>query len=169
MASGPQKGASPEVVDKLENGMKNLAGLIRTELNIDIEHEPGSGAAGGLGGGIMAFAGGTLEPGIDLVLDTIGFDREVRDADLVITGEGKIDEQTLFGKVPVGVSLRAKVFDCPVIAIGGALEGDLSGLHEKNIRSYFSMIHAVMPEEELFRSTGTMLETTSEQIIRTFF
>jgi len=164
---GPQKGASPDMVGQLEKGLQNLAERIRQDLGIDIEHEPGSGAAGGLGGGLMAFAGGTLGSGIDLVLDAIGFDCEAEDADLVITGEGKIDTQTLFGKGPAGVSLRARRSGCPSIAIGGSLEGDLSGLRDRNIQAYFSMINGIMPEEEVFKSTASMLETTAEQVIRT--
>jgi glycerate kinase len=164
---GPQKGASPDMVEILENGLKNLAERIRQDLGMDIEHEPGSGAAGGLGGGLMAFAGGTLGSGIDLVLDAIGFDREAEDADLVITGEGKIDTQTLFGKGPAGVSIRARKAGCPAVAIGGSLEGDLSGLRDKNIQAYFSMINGILPEEEIYKATASMLETTAEQVIRT--
>lgn len=164
---GPQKGASPDMAVQLERGLKNLAERIRQDLGTDIEQEPGSGAAGGLGGGLMAFAGGTLGSGIDLVLDAIGFDRDAEDADLVITGEGKIDTQTLFGKGPAGVSLRARRSGCPSIAIGGSLEGDLSGLRDRNIQAYFSMINGIMPEEEVFKATASMLETTAEQVIRT--
>lgn len=164
---GPQKGATAEMVEILEKGLSHLACKIREDLNKDVENEAGAGAAGGLGAGLMAFAGGKLMPGIDIALDNVSFDKEVKDADLVITGEGKIDYQTVFGKVPVGVSTRARKYDCPVIAIGGGADERLEKLYELNIAAYFSIINAILPEEEIYKKTPDMLELCAEQVLRT--
>ncbi len=163
----PQKGATPEMVEILESGLSHLAAKIREDLHMDVENEAGAGAAGGLGAGLMAFTGGKLQPGIEIALDNVGFNDEVKNADLVITGEGQIDHQTVFGKVPVGVSTRAEKYNCPVIAIAGGAGQRLEKLHELNIISYFSMINAIMPEEEIYKNTPAMLELCAEQVIRT--
>jgi glycerate kinase len=163
----PQKGADAEMVEVLETGLCHLAGKIREGLNIDVRNQAGAGAAGGLGAGLMAFIGGKLRPGIEIALDNVGFDVEAEKADLVITGEGKIDHQTICGKVPVGVSTRAGKYNCPVIAIAGGVGERLEKLHELNIVSYFSIINLIMPEDEIYKHTPAMLELCSEQVIRT--
>ena len=120
----PQKGASPEMVDFLDNGLKHFADIIRSTTYKDISEMPGSGAAGGLGGAFKAFLNAELRKGADMVLDAIGFDEIIRDADLVITGEGRIDAQTLAGKLPYAVARRASDANVPVIAICGRAEVD---------------------------------------------
>lgn len=120
----PQKGAGAEDVAMLDRGLANFADVIHQCLGRDIVNVPGSGAAGGLGGGFLAFSNAVLKSGIDMVLDAIGFDSIIDGADLVITGEGRIDSQTFRGKAPYGVMLRARARRIPVYAIGGCLSLD---------------------------------------------
>jgi glycerate 2-kinase len=101
-----QKGATPSMLPILESGMKNLSKMIQKDLKISVARIPGSGAAGGLGAGLVAFCGAQIESGADLILDTLDFDKYLRQADLVITGEGKLDNQSAHGKAPVAVALR---------------------------------------------------------------
>lgn len=118
----PQKGADPEMVQRLDIGMASFANIIRQKYNIDIVPIAGAGAAGGMGGAFHAFLNASLQKGIDMVLDAINFDKIIDKADLVITGEGKIDFQTAKGKTAAGVLARAKRKNIPVIAIGGCVE-----------------------------------------------
>ena len=118
----PQKGADPDMVARLDAGMAALAEVIENKYHINIVPVAGAGAAGGMGGGFRAFLNATLKRGIDMVLDTIEFDQMIAGADLIITGEGKIDFQTAKGKTAAGVLARAKAQDIPVIAIGGCVE-----------------------------------------------
>ena len=118
----PQKGADPDMVARLNAGMVSLAEVIENKYHINIVPVAGAGAAGGMGGGFRAFLNATLKRGIDMVLDAIDFDQTIAGADLIITGEGKIDFQTAKGKTAAGVLARAKAQDIPVIAIGGCVE-----------------------------------------------
>lgn len=118
----PQKGADADMVKRLDEGLASFAKVIHDKYGIDIVPLQGAGAAGGMGGGFRAFLNATLKKGIDMVLDAIGFDNIIRDADLIITGEGKIDFQTPKGKTAAGVLARAKRQNIPVIAIGGCVE-----------------------------------------------
>lgn len=162
----PQKGATPDMVEILESNLAKLAEHIRQDIGIDVEKEPGAGAAGGLGAGLLAFTGGRLASGIEIALDNIDFDANVKDSDLVITGEGRIDHQTVFGKVPVGVSMRAEKYNVPVIAIGGGLEGRMEELHARNIAAYFSTMDSIQPEEEVFARSDELIANCAEQIMR---
>ena len=116
---GPQKGADSEMVQRLDENLTALAQRIHQDLGVDVQNLPGAGAAGALGAGLVAFCGGTLQPGIETVLQTVGFDEQLKDTDLVFTGEGRIDAQSLGGKVVIGVAEHAKLQNCPVIAIVG--------------------------------------------------
>ncbi|MES2731172.1 MAG: glycerate kinase [Bacteroidota bacterium] len=118
---GPQKGANAEEVTQLEAGMKNLAAVIRRQFGKDIENVPGAGAAGGMGAGAMVFLHAALLPGTALVIEQTGFDQQLAGVDLIITGEGKMDEQTLHGKLVKGVVDMAALHGIPVVAIGGDL------------------------------------------------
>lgn len=118
----PQKGADADMVQRLDEGLASFAKVVHNKYGIDIVPLQGAGAAGGMGGGFRAFLNATLKKGIDMVLDAIGFDNIIRDADLIITGEGKIDFQTPKGKTAAGVLARAKRQNIPVIAIGGCVE-----------------------------------------------
>ena len=118
----PQKGASPEMVESLDNGMASFAKVIEQKYGIDIVPVAGAGAAGGMGGAFRAFLNGTLRSGVEMVLDAIDFNNRIADADLVITGEGKVDFQTPKGKTAAGVLARTKKAGIPTVAIGGCVE-----------------------------------------------
>ncbi|MDK2860323.1 MAG: glycerate 2-kinase [Sphaerochaeta sp.] len=136
---GPQKGADPEMVKVLDANLKSLAGVIQKDLDIDVQAIPGSGAAGGMGGGMAAFFSSTLQMGIETVLETVNFDSLLKDADLVLTGEGKIDGQSLRGKVVIGVSRRAKKAKVPVLAIVGDIGDDVDGAYDEGVTGIFSI------------------------------
>lgn len=118
----PQKGADHDTVLRLENGMRNFAGVVKNELGIDIAEMPGAGAAGGLGGAFAAFLGARLQSGIDMVLDAVSFDEKIKGADLILTGEGSVDRQSLMGKVLSGVLKRAKNQNIPVVGVSGQVK-----------------------------------------------
>ena len=127
---GPQKGASPEAVAELDAALANFADKVEVAVGRSARDEPGAGAAGGLGFGLMMFCDAIVRPGIELSLDAVGADAALETADLVITGEGRIDAQTLRGKAPVGVSRRAQRFGVPVVAVAGSigpLDDELAG------------------------------------------
>lgn len=118
----PQKGADAEMVEALDQGLRHFAQLIQTTQGIAIDQLPGAGAAGGLGGGLVAFLQARLRPGIEMVLDALQFDTQIAGADLIFTGEGKLDTQTCMGKTPFGVLRHAQQQGIPVVALGGAVE-----------------------------------------------
>lgn len=118
----PQKGASPQMVEELDKGMASFAKVIEQKYNLNIVPVAGAGAAGGMGGAFHAFLNGTLRSGVEMVLDAINFNDRIADADLVITGEGKVDFQTPKGKTAAGVLARTKKAGIPTVAIGGCVE-----------------------------------------------
>jgi glycerate kinase len=158
---GPQKGASPPVVAELDRGLGHLAGLLR---GVD-PAAPGAGAAGGLGFGAMAFLGARLLPGADLVLDAVGFDRRVAHSQLVITGEGRMDAQSLSGKLCVAAARRAARLGVPAIACVGLLE------EAAELRRLFRSIHAIVelcPDRvQAMRQAARWLEALAERAVRT--
>lgn len=135
----PQKGANQDQVELLDDGVKHICALVKNSLGLDLDNLKGGGAAGAMGAGMVAFLNATLKMGIDTVLDTVGFDEVVKDADYVFTGEGKIDGQSLGGKVVIGVSKRAKLHATPVIAVVGGVEGDMSGAYERGVSAIFTI------------------------------
>lgn len=137
----PQKGADAAIVEELDRGMRHFADVISRSMNKDIAEIPGAGAAGGLGGGFLAFLNARLERGVEMVLDAIHFDDIIKGADLVITGEGRVDFQTLTGKTPFGVMRRARKQDIRVAAIGGSV-----ALSDNDDVSGFDMILQATPE-----------------------
>ncbi len=165
---GPQKGATPEDVKYLDAGLTNLAGQVKKHLGKDLAELPGAGAAGGLGFGLAAFVGATLRPGVDVVLDMVGIDKALEDADLAITAEGRIDFQTAFGKGPAGVAIRAKKFGVPCLALAGGLSGDFSNLHKIGINACFSLCSGPMSLEDAIKNGATLLADASEQVFRAF-
>lgn len=136
---GPQKGASPEMVSQLDAALARYAGVIKKDLGIDIIDVPGAGAAGGLGAGLMVFLKANVKPGIDVVIQATDLAGHMKDADLVFTGEGRIDIQTACGKTPVGVARTAKEFGLPVIAIAGEIGDGYPAVYEQGIDAVFSI------------------------------
>lgn len=135
----PQKGADQAMVRILDDQLRAAAAMIRTSLGLGIDEIPGAGAAGGMGAGMIAFFNAKLEMGIEVLLDTVQFDSMLAGADLVITGEGKVDEQTLAGKVVFGVAGRAKKRGVPVLLIAGSLPDDDQAIYESGVTAMFSI------------------------------
>lgn len=135
----PQKGADEKTVEILDDGVKHLCGLIKNTLGVDLSTLKGGGAAGAMGAGMVAFFNAKLKMGINTVLDTVNFDQVLQDADVVFTGEGKIDGQSLRGKVVIGVARRAKEKSVPVIAVVGGVDGDMQEAYEQGVTAVFSI------------------------------
>lgn len=155
---GPQKGATPEMVQQLDANLGHYAEMIRKEVGTDIEQIAGAGAAGGLGGGLMAFLSAELKSGVDIVLEATKLEDQLKDADFVITGEGKIDGQTIFGKTPIGVAKTAKKHSIPVIAIAGSLGSDSHVVHEHGIDAVFSIVPGIVPLSDAFKNASVNVE-----------
>ena len=163
---GPQKGATPAMVKHLDAGLKRLAEVIQEDLGLKVSKLPGAGAAGGLGAGLVAFAGARMCSGAELVGDTIGLERKLAGCDLVITGEGRLDGQTAFGKAPAGVARVAKKLGIPVIAICGSLSPDAGKVRALGIEAFFSALEEPVAEADLPRRGPAMLERCAEQVGR---
>lgn len=161
----PQKGAGAETVAILDENLRAFAETIRRSLGIDVMDLEGGGAAGAMGAGAYAFFGAVLKPGIEVVLDFIHFDELLEDCDYVITGEGKLDRQSLGGKVVVGVGRRALVRKVPVIAVVGFAEGDLDEIHQQGITRVFPCTDIIMPLEILRLRCRDDLSHTMNRVI----
>lgn len=161
---GPQKGATPEMVAQLDDNLAHFAALIDRDLGVQVDNLPGAGAAGGMGAALRAFCGSVLRPGIDIVMETVGLEGAVQGADLVITGEGRIDSQTIHGKAPIGVARVAKRFGKPVIAIAGSLSPDVNVVYEYGIDAVFSVLSQVGTAEEAFLSAAANVRSASRNI-----
>lgn len=136
---GPQKGADKAMVERLDRGLVHLASCIKNQLGLDVLSLPGGGAAGAMGAGMVAFLGGKLNMGIETILDTVHFDTQLSDADLVLTGEGRFDTQSLRGKVPIGVARRAKAANVKVIAVVGAIGENIDEAYSMGLTAIFSI------------------------------
>lgn len=165
---GPQKGASSEQVKALDAGLANLADVIEDQLGIDVRDLPGAGAAGGLGAGLHAFLGAELRRGVDLVLDLVGLAVKLEGADLVLTGEGQIDSQTVFGKAPAGVAAAAKTAGAPCVAIAGSMGDDLSDLHDIGMGAVFSLCPGPISLDRAMADAAPLLTAAAEQVLRCF-
>lgn len=163
---GPQKGATPDMVEKLDRALKHYAQVIYRDLGIDVENVPGSGAAGGLGAGLMAFLNGELTPGIELVMEAVGLEKELKNCSLILTGEGELDAQSIYGKVPVGVARAAKKENVPVVVLAGSVAEDLGIMHREGITACFSIINKPMNLENAMEKTADLVKTAAEEVIR---
>lgn len=161
----PQKGANPTQVKRLDEGLVHLAEVIRKELGMDLTALPGAGAAGGLGAGIHAFLGGKLKKGIDLVLDLVGLDDALAEADLVITGEGSMDYQTKYDKAPAGVARAAKSAGIPCIGICGLRGEGIDELHEIGLTSVSAICKGPNDVEKAMEEAEERLADTTAQVI----
>ncbi|ALC55029.1 glycerate kinase [Bacillus thuringiensis] len=161
---GRQKGANIEMMKELDENLKHYANILKRYVSSDVSEIPGAGAAGGMGAAVISVLKGDLRRGIEIVLDYTNFDKHIEDADLIITGEGRIDEQTAYGKAPVGVAGRAKRFSVPVIAIGGSVSSDYSAVYEKGIDAVFSITTRLMTLEEAYRVAEENIEMTTKNI-----
>jgi glycerate 2-kinase len=165
---GPQKGASPEQVKSLDRNLARLAAIVHRDLGVDVLDCPGSGAAGGLGAGLMAFAGGTLVPGITLVIEAVNLAERLRGADLCLTAEGAIDASSAFGKTAVGVARLARSVGCPTLALAGSIGPGADNVLLEGVDAYFSICPGPVPLEHAMSHAASLLEDAAEQDTRAF-
>ncbi|QHZ44878.1 glycerate kinase [Bacillus sp. NSP9.1] len=161
---GPQKGATGEMVALLDQHLKHYDAMIRDELHLEADTLPGAGAAGGLGAGLYAFLQAELKSGVDIVLDTLSFSERIKGADLIITGEGKIDGQTIYGKTPAGIAKRAVAAGIPVIAFAGSLGDGCELVYEKGISALFSIVPGIQSLEDSLANGSLYLERCARNI-----
>lgn len=145
---GPQKGGTPLEILWTDTGLRRFARVVQEQFGPDVANVPGAGAAGGLGAGALFFLNATLRPGVDVVLDAVDFDRHLRDAHLVLTGEGKLDRQTLQGKVLKGVANRANLANVPVVALCGTLDLDSADVDALGLTAAFSVLNCPQSLDE---------------------
>ena len=162
---GPQKGATPEVVAELDAALKHFAQIIRRDLGVDVEPLPGAGAAGGLGAGLVAFTGARLRPGAEMVMEALNLDDRIKGADLVITGEGRLDSQTArFGKGPAAVARHARKAGIPVVALAGGIAD------EAELRLLFDGLEATVVEpctlEDAIAQAEPLLLRAANRVMR---
>ena len=164
---GPQKGATPELVRLLDKNLEHFAKLTLAATGQDIVNAPGAGAAGGLGGAFLGYLNANLKSGIDIVLDAVAFESHLEGASLVVTGEGRIDSQSVRGKTPVGVSKRAKAFgNIPVIALAGSVASDAEVVYEHGIDAVFSVVQGVTTLENALAEADENLYRTAHNVAR---
>lgn len=165
---GPQKGASEEDVIRLDEILHHYGKKIEELLGVNILEKAGSGAAGGLGAGLMVFCEAQLFSGIEKILEILNIEEELKDADLVITGEGRLDSQSLNGKAPVGIARMAKKYDLPVIAIVGSSDDNLGPIYETGIDLVMDIVNRPMSLSEAIREVETLLTNAGETAYRAF-
>ncbi len=163
---GPQKGADDKMVEVLDKGLLNFAEVIKKDLGIDIKDIPGAGAAGGMGGGLLAFLNSQLKRGIDIVIEITDLENKMKGASLVFTGEGMIDYQTVYGKTPYGVAKLANRHNIPVIAIAGSIGKGEETLYDHGFYSVFSIVDKPVSLNEAMSDAAILLEKTAERIMR---
>lgn len=161
---GPQKGATPEMVELLDRNLTHFANIVEKELDKSFRDIEGAGAAGGLGASLLAFLNADLKRGIDIVLGAVNFEDTVKDADLVITGEGRIDSQTIYGKTPIGVAKAAKKYGVSVIGLAGSLADDSHVVYEHGIDALFSIVPGVITLPDAFEHAAIYTERTARNI-----
>lgn len=164
---GPQKGATAETIDRLDTALAHYAQIIARDLKVDVLELAGGGAAGGMGAALYAFCGAQLRRGIEIVTDALQLDACVADADLVITGEGRIDSQTIHGKVPVGVAKVAKRYNKPVIGIAGSLTVDVGIVHEHGLDAVFSVIYTICTLDDALKNAAENVRMTARNVAAT--
>ena len=163
---GPQKGATPEMVRSLDDALSNFATVVKKDLKKDISEISGAGAAGGLGAGMMAFMGAELKAGVDIVLDTVNLRDKLSSVDLVITGEGGMDFQTVYNKAPIGVARIASEHNIPTIAIAGLLGSNFKIVHEHGIRAATSIVNGPITLEEASERAFELISDSVEESLR---
>lgn len=161
---GPQKGATPQVVRQLDKALAHYAEVIQRELDIDVLSLIGGGAAGGMGAALYAFCQAELRRGVEIVTDALDLDRLVKDAALVITGEGRIDSQSIHGKVPIGVAKIAKRYNKPVIGIAGSLTPDVAVVHQHGLDAVFSVLYRVCSLEDALSGAADNVRMAARNI-----
>jgi glycerate 2-kinase len=165
---GPQKGATPELVAALDRNLDHFAAIVARDLGPTVRDLPGAGAAGGLGGGLVAFASGRLEAGVRLVIEAVGLDGRLRGADLCLTGEGALDASSASGKTAVGVARLARDLGCPTIALAGTIGPGAEAVLGEGIAAYFSICPGPIDFDEAIARCAELLEQAAAQAVRAF-
>ncbi len=160
---GPQKGATREIIEMLDANLAHFDKILQRDLSKSVGNVPGAGAAGGLGAGLMAFVDASLKSGIEIVTEAAQLSKRLADADLVITGEGQINFQTVFGKTPVGVARVAKTHNIPVIAIAGSIADDSDGVYDAGIDAMIDIVPEPMPLETAIENATALTEIAAER------
>lgn len=163
---GKQKGGTPEILDELEAGMKNYAALLLEKTGVDVDKIAGAGAAGGLGAALCVFLKANLKSGIETVLDLIDFDALLEGTDLVVTGEGRIDWQSAFGKVPSGIGMRCKKKGVPAVAIVGGMGDGADKIYEFGVESIIPTINGAMDIEEALGRAEELYANAADRLFR---
>ena len=163
---GPQKGATSAMVNTLDNNLKHLGSLIKKDLKKDVTKEKGAGAAGGLGAGLLAFTKARMKSGVDIVIEATELNKHLKGADLVITGEGRVDFQTAFGKTPSGVAKTARKHRVPTVAIGGGITDDANGVFNHGIDGLESACARDMSLKVAIGHSKAHLANAAERVIR---
>ena len=163
---GPQKGATSEMIERLDAALLHFAEVVKRDIGVEINDIPGSGAAGGLGGGMIAFTNGELRAGVDIVLDTVRLNDYLAGCNLVITGEGSMDHSTIYNKAPVGVAERAKRLGIPVVGISGSLGAGFQDVHEHGIDALAAITAGPMTLDEASERAAELIANTTEQVLR---
>lgn len=161
---GPQKGATPEMAKQLDHNLAHFAHIIKSQLGKDVIGREGAGAAGGLGAALLGLLEAELRPGIEIVMDAVNLNNIIANADLVITGEGRIDSQTIHGKTPIGVARTAKKYHLPVIGIAGCLSSDCNVVYEYGIDAVFSVVNRATDLASALAEAAENIELTSRNI-----
>lgn len=165
---GPQKGATPEMITDMDKWLADYAALTKeSRINADVEY-PGAGAAGGMGFAFLSYMNASLEPGIDLILNETHLEDYIRDADVVVTGEGRLDFQTAMGKAPIGVAKLAKKYDIPVVAFAGSVTKDAMECNLNGIDAFFPILRSICTLDEAmdpYNAYANMADTV-EQVFR---
>jgi len=161
-----QKGATPEMVAQLDKNLAHFAEIIFQTNGCSVSQVSGAGAAGGIGAVLLAFFNAELKPGIEIVLDAVDINRYLATTDLLITGEGRIDSQSIYGKTPVGVARRAKDFDCQVLAIAGCVSDDADVVYEEGIDAMFSIVRGVVSLESALADAEVNLQHCARNIAK---
>ncbi len=163
---GPQKGATPEIIEELDKSLSYFAELIKRDLNKEVKDIPGAGAAGGLGAGLMAFLNAELRSGIEIIIEIVKLEQNIKEADLVITGEGKIDSQTIYGKAPVGVAKIAKKYNVPVVAVAAIIEEDSRIFQSYGINTLIKVSEPPMRLSEIKTKKICLIKRSIKQFLR---
>jgi glycerate kinase len=165
---GPQKGASPALIADLDAHLDRFAAIVARDLGLAIRDLPGAGAAGGLGGGLVAFAAGRLEPGVALVIDAIGLAGRLQGAALCLTGEGALDASSAFGKTAVGVARVARSLGCPTLALAGTIGPGAAAVLDLGVDAYFSICPGPLSLDDALARAPEFLEQAANQAVRAF-
>ena len=164
---GPQKGATPEMVALLDNALRHYAAIVKRDLGKEVDAVAGAGAAGGMGAALLGFLNAELKPGIEIVMEAVELAEKVKGADLVITGEGRIDGQTAQGKTPVGVARIAKMESIPVIALAGSVGPGVEAVYERGIDALFPVVHGAVSLDEALAKGSENLTRAARNLAAT--